>query len=48
MIGPCVIPYGTGIDYMAAMLQNAVGDDVDLGIKEHTAVVTRLLAFKMG
>ena len=48
MIGPCVIPYGTGIDYMAAMLQNAVGDDVDLGRKEHTAVVTRLLAFKNG
>ena len=33
---------------MAAMLQNAVGDDVGLGIKEHTAVVTRLLAFKNG
>ena len=33
MIGPCVIPYGTGVDYIAAMLQNAVGDKVDLSEK---------------
>ena len=48
MIGPCVIPYGTGIDYMAAMLQNAVGDPVDLTAHEHEAVATKLLAFEEG
>lgn len=48
MIGPCVIPYGTGVDYMATMLQNSVGDKVDLCIGKHTAVVTRLLAFDDG
>lgn len=45
MIGPCVIPYGTGIDYMAAMIQNAVGDPVNLESHEHKAVATKLLAF---
>ena len=45
MIGPCVIPYGTGIDYMADMLRNAVGDGVELEEKPHGAVATRLLAF---
>ena len=48
MIGPCIIPYGTGVDYMAAMLQNAVGDEVDLSVGEHTAVATKLLAFSGG
>lgn len=48
MIGPCIIPYGTGVDYMAAMIQNAVGDDVDLSIREKTAVATKLLAFNDG
>ena len=48
MIGPCIIPYGTGIDYMAAMLQNAVGDTVDLSVGERTAVATKLLAFDEG
>lgn len=48
MIGPCVIPYGTGVDYMAAMIQNAVGDPVDLNEKNHMAVATRLLAFGEG
>lgn len=46
MIGPCVIPYGTGIDYMAAMIRNAVGDEVDLTPKAHGAVATRLIAFE--
>lgn len=46
MIGPCIIPYGKGIDYMAAMIQNAVGDSVDLSVKDHCAVATRLLAFE--
>ncbi len=48
MIGPCVIPYGTGIDYMAAMIQNAVGDPVDLVHHDHEAVATKLLAFEEG
>lgn len=48
MIGPCVIPYGTGIDYMAAMIQNAVGDQVDLSVHKHKAVATKLLAFDEG
>lgn len=48
MIGPCIIPYGTGVDYMAAMIQNAVGDSVDLRVKDRTAVATRLLAFDGG
>ena len=48
MIGPCIIPYGTGVDYMAAMIQNAVGDSVDLRVKDKTAVATRLLAFDGG
>ena len=48
MIGPCIIPYGTGVDYMAAMIQNAVGDSVDLSEKDKCAVATRLLAFDGG
>ena len=48
MIGPCIIPYGTGVDYMAAMIQNAVGDSVDLSVKDICAVATRLLAFNDG
>ncbi len=48
MIGPCVIPYGTGVDYMANMLRNAVGDEVDLTPDAHGAVATRLLAFGDG
>lgn len=48
MIGPCVIPYGAGVDYVGDMLRNAVGDKVELASKEHGAVATRLLAFKEG
>lgn len=48
MIGPCIIPYGTGIDYMANMIRNAVGDKVDLIPCEHCTVATRLLAFGDG
>ncbi len=48
MIGPCIIPYGTGIDYVSAMIQNAVGDPVDLRVRKHGAVATRLLAFDGG
>lgn len=48
MIGPCVIPYGTGIDYMANMIRSAVGDKVDLTPTKNSAVATRLLAFGDG
>ncbi len=48
MIGPWVVPYGTGIDYMGAMLANAVGDPVCLEPQEARAVATRLLAFTDG
>jgi hypothetical protein len=48
MIGPCIIPYGTGVDYMANMIRNAVGDTVDLTPSEKGAVATRLLAFGGG
>ena len=48
MIGPCIIPYGTGIDYMAAMLENAVGDFQGFQKSEPIAVATRLLAFPEG
>ena len=48
MIGPCIIPYGTGVDYMAAMLRTAAGDPADLSPGPHRAVATRLLAFGDG
>ena len=48
MIGPCIIPYGTGIDYMANMIKNAVGDEVDLTADKNEVVATRLLAFEGG
>lgn len=48
MIGPCIIPYGTGVDYMANMIRNAVGDTVDLSPDKKSAVATRLLAFGGG
>ncbi len=48
MIGPCVIPYGTGIRYMENMIRNAAGDPVDLAPLGGGAVATRLLAFESG
>ena len=48
MIGPCVIPYGTGIDYVANVIRNSLGDQVDLTPMKHSAVATRLLAFDGG
>lgn len=48
MIGPCIIPYGTGLDYMGAMIRNAVGDPIDWSKGEHGAVATKLLAFREG
>lgn len=49
MIGPCIIPYGTGIDYIENMIRAAMGEQVDLTPEsDKNAVVTRLLAFKEG
>ena len=48
LIGSHIIPYGTGIDYMANMLRNAVGDNIDKTPAKQSAVATRLLAFSDG
>lgn len=48
LIGSHIIKAGTGIDYMAAMIQNAVGDTVNLVAGEQKAVATKLLAFESG
>lgn len=48
MIGPWIIPHGTGVDYMGAMIQAAVGDPVCLMPGEHGAIATKLLAFTKG
>lgn len=48
MIGPCIIPYGTGIDYMGNMIKVSMGDEPDWSILEHKAVATKLLAFSEG
>lgn len=45
LIGTCVIPYGTGIDYMSAVIKNAVGEKVDLVPSPHGAVATGIMAF---
>ena len=48
MIGPCIIPYGTGISYVENMIRNAVGDELDWSVKPHKSVATKLLAFGNG
>lgn len=49
LIGSNIIPIGTGIDYMGAMIKAAVGDNVDLSPhNEPKCVVTRLLALTPG
>lgn len=48
MIGPCIIPYGTGIDYIGNMIKNAVGEKVEWNILPHEAVASKLLAFEGG
>ena len=48
MIGPCVVPYGTGIDYMENMIKIAANDSTDWTVKPHGAVATKLLAFQGG
>lgn len=48
MIGPYIIPYGTGIDYISNLLKIHVGDIPNWTVGEKKAVVSRLLAFEEG
>lgn len=48
MIGPCVIPIGTGVAYMDNLIRTAVGDEPDWSTARPRKVCTRLLAFKTG
>lgn len=56
MIGTCVIPYGTGIDYMGEIIKTSLGETVEIDAKPHDnamslskgPVATRLLAFPDG
>lgn len=48
LIGSHIIEAGTGIDYMAAMIQNAMGEKIKLNKIKSKAVATKLLAFKGG
>jgi biotin carboxylase len=48
LIGSHIVPAGTGIDYMKAMIQNAVGDPVELVTSEKKVVATKLLALTPG
>ncbi len=48
LIGSHIIPAGKGVDYMGNMIRGAVGDPVDFTPGPHTAVATRLLAFRQG
>ena len=48
MIGPYIIPVGTGIDYMKNLIRTALGEAPDWKKGTVRPVVTRLLAFKGG
>ena len=48
MIGPCIIPIGTGINYLENLIKTAVGDEPDWSRKLPEDVATRLMAFKGG
>ena len=48
LIGSHIVPYGTGIDYMKALIASSVGDVADLTPSYHSSVATKLLAFKEG
>lgn len=48
MIGPCIIPTGTGISYMENLIKTAVGDEPDWNLNPAKPVTTRLLAFRDG
>lgn len=48
MIGPCIIPIGTGINYLDNLIKTAAGDEPDWNKKQAKHVTTRLLAFRGG
>ncbi len=48
MIGPWLIPCGSGIEYISNMLKVCVGDAPDFTAGEKTSVATKLLAFGGG
>ncbi len=49
LIGSHIIPLGTGIDYLGALICSAVGDKADLSVKkEPLAVSTKILALSPG
>ena len=48
MIGPCIIPIGTGIQYLENLIRSTVGDQPDWTIGKAQRVATKLLAFKGG
>lgn len=48
MIGPCIIPIGTGIPYLENLIRSTVGDKPDWTVGKAQRVATKLLAFKGG
>ena len=50
MIGPCLVPYGTGYRYVENMIKAAAGDECDWSRtpKKYGTVATKLLAFAGG
>ena len=48
MIGPCIIPIGTGIPYLENLIRSTVGDQPDWTVGKAERVATKLLAFKGG
>ncbi|MBO4978111.1 MAG: ATP-grasp domain-containing protein [Muribaculaceae bacterium] len=48
LIGSHIIPMGTGVDYMGAIIQAAMGDKVNLKGTEVSNVATKLLALTPG
>ena len=48
LIGTHIVPYGTGIDYVKALLESSVGRKTSLTPTAKSVVVTRLLAFPGG
>lgn len=46
LIGSCLVPYGTGIDYMASMIQIALGEEPDFTNGCRSAVASRLIVLK--
>ena len=48
MIGPCIIPIGTGIQYLENLIRITVGDAPNWNKAKPERVATRLLAFNKG